>query len=170
MDDELQSDEYEIYIEDLEEVISSFIASYARPENKSSDYYYNGRKQQLYRKAQMSALLSNICEATYPHAPTINNESINKNLLPTVAVNSRTKLLNGLLNATLDANLGLSGTGQDVSIMRSTLLQTGILLNPDSAPNFNITPEDQNITYMLNTIQVFFAEAGINGEQSFQTL
>lgn len=170
VDDELQSDEYEIYIEDLEEVINSFIASYARPENKSSDYYYNGRRQQLYRKAQMSALLSDICEQTYPHAPTINNESINKNVLPTVAVNSRTKLLNGLLDSTLEVNLGLTGTGQDVSIMRSTLIQTGILLNPDSTPELNITPDDQNITYMLNTIQAFFAEAGINGEQSFGTL
>lgn len=170
VDDELQSDEYEIYIEDLEEVINSFIASYARPENKSSDYYHNGRKQRLYRKAQMSALLSDICEQTYPHAPTINNESINKNILPTVAVNSRTKLLNGLLNATLEVNLGLTGTGQDVSIMRSTLIQTGILLNPDSSPELNIEPEDQNITHMLNTIRAFFAEAGINGEQSFGTL
>lgn len=170
VDDELQSDEYDIYIEDLEEVISSFITSYARPENNGSDYYYNGRKQQLYRKAQMSSLLSDICEATYPHAPTINNESINKNTLPTVAVNSRTKLLNGLLNATLDINLGLSGTGQDVSIMRSTLIQTGILLNSDSSPELDITPADENIRYMFHAIQTFFAEAGINGEQSFQTL
>ncbi|MDD4495438.1 MAG: hypothetical protein PHV32_14045, partial [Eubacteriales bacterium] len=170
VDDDLLSDEYDIYIEDLEEVISSFILSYARPENNGCDYYYNGVKQRLYRKAQMSALLSNICEATYPHAPTINNESINKNVLPTVAINSRTKLLNGLLNASLDGNLGLSGTGQDVSIMRSTLIQTGILTNADLSPELNINPADVNIGYMLHTIQAFFAEAGINGEQSFQTL
>lgn len=170
VDDDLLSDEYDIYIEDLEEVITSFIFSYARPENSGCDYYYNGVRQRLYRKAQMSALLSDICEATYPHAPTINNESINKNVLPTVAINSRAKLLNGLLNTSLDINLGLSGTGQDVSIMRSTLIQTGILINADLSPQLNINPADINTGYMLHTIQEFFAEAGINGEQSFQIL
>ena len=47
----------------------------------------------FYRKAQMSALLSEICEKIYPHAPTINNESINKTFMPTVALNSRACLL-----------------------------------------------------------------------------
>lgn len=169
-DDELLSDEYDIYIEDLEEVIGSFIYSYARPENGGSDYYYNGEKKSIYRKAQMSALLSDICEDIYPHAPTINNESINKNVLPTVAINSRSKLLAGLLNTSLEANLGLSGTGQDVSIMRSTLLQTGIIENIASEPKINLEPQDENIRFMLRTIQEFIVNAGINGEQNLGDL
>ena len=169
-DDELLSDEYDIYIEDLEEVIGSFIYSYARPENGGSDYYYNGEKKSIYRKAQMSALLSDICEDIYPHAPTINNESINKNVLPTVAINSRSKLLAGLLNTSLEANLGLSGTGQDVSIMRSTLLQTGIIENIASEPKINLEPQDENIRFMLRTIQEFIVNAGINGEQNWGDL
>ncbi len=170
IDDELLSDEYDIYIEDLEEVIGSFIFSYARPENGGADYYYNGEKKSIYRKAQMSALLSDICEDIYPHAPTINNESINKNVLPTVAINSRSKLLAGLLNTSLEANLGLSGTGQDVSIMRSTLLQTGIIENIASEPKINLEPQDENIRFMLRTIQEFFVNAGINGEQNMGDL
>ena len=170
VDDELLSDEYDIYIEDLEEVISSFIYSYARPENGGADYYYNGEKKAIFRKAQMSALLSRICEETYPHAPIINNESINKNILPTVAINSRSKLLLGLVGTTLEKNLGLSGTGQDISIMRSTLLQTGILENIDTVPTINLTPNDENIRYMLHTIQEFIVGAGINGEQCFGDL
>ena len=169
-DDDLLSDEYDIYIEDLEEVIGTFIYSYARPENGGSDYYHNGEKKAIYRKAQMSALLSDICEAIYPHAPIINNESINKNTLPTVAINSRSKLLAGLLNTTLDANLGLTGTGQDVSIMRSTLLQTGIVEDVASEPKINLEPADENIRYMLHTIQTFFVNAGINGAQNMADL
>lgn len=57
VDDELLKDEYEIYIDDLEEVIGSFIFSYARPETDGADYYYVGKKVSIYRKAQMSALL-----------------------------------------------------------------------------------------------------------------
>lgn len=170
VDDDLLKDEYEIYIEDIEEVIGSFIFSYARPETNGAEYYHNSRKVAIHRKSQMSVLLSNICERIYPHAPIINNESINKNFLPTVAINSRTKLLNGLLGAELEPNLGLSGTGQDVSIMRSTLLQTGIIRDITETPTIEIAPDDENIRYMLHTIQAFFADTGTNGEQNFGEL
>lgn len=170
VDDDFLKDEYEIYIEDLEEVIASFIFSYTRPETCGANYYYNGKKVAIFRKAQMSALLSSICDRIYPHAPTINNESINKNILPTVAINSRAKLLTGLLNTELEPNLGLSGTGQDVSIMRSTLVQTGVIKNVAEAPEIEVAPADENMRYMLQTIQTFFAGAGINGEQKFGVL
>lgn len=170
VDDDLLKDEYEIYIEDLGEVIGSFIFSYARPETGGANYYHLGKKVSIYRKAQMSALLSKICEEIYPHAPIINNESINKNILPTVAMNSRAKLLSGLLSTELEPNLGLSGTGQDVSIMRSTLVQTGVIKNVGKAPEIIAAPEDENMRFMLNTIQSFLMRAGTNGEQNFSEL
>jgi len=169
-DDDLLNEEYSIYIEDLEEVISNYVNAFLRPDSNDTTYYFLTQKQPIYRKAQMSALLSNICEQTYPHYPTINNESINKNILPTVAINSRNKLLNGLLSNVLDSNLGLTGTGQDVSIMRSTLLQTGIIENIATQPTINLNPKDENVRYMIQTIQSFVVGAGINGEQSLSTL
>ncbi|KJS16646.1 MAG: hypothetical protein VR69_08255 [Peptococcaceae bacterium BRH_c4b] len=169
-DDELLADEYDIYIEDLEEVIGSFIASYARPELGGVEYYYMGEKQAISRKAQISALLSHICEANYPHAPIINNESINKNILPTTAINSRTKFVASLLEDDFKANLGLNGTGQDVSFMRSTLIQTGVLCDADTAPFINLEPEDANLRYMLAVIQEFFVGPERMGEQSFGEL
>ena len=170
IDDDLLRDEYDIYIEDLEEVIGTFINSYARPENDGALYYHDGKKKAIFRKAQMSALLSDICEKLYPHAPTINNESINKNALPTVAINSRSKLLTALLNAEFEPNLGLVGTGQDVSFMRSTLIQTGLITDLATAPTIVSEPADENIRYVLNTIQAFVADTGINGEQGFGEL
>ena len=169
-DDDLLRDEYDIYIEDLEEVIGAFINSYARPENDGAMYYHSGKKKSIFRKAQMSALLSDICEKLYPHAPTINNESINKNTLPTVAINSRSKLVSALLNTEFEPNLGLVGTGQDVSFMRSTLIQTGLISDLATAPAIVSEPGDENIRYVLNTIQTFVADAGINGEQNFGEL
>jgi len=170
VDDDLLSDEYDIYIEDLEEVIGSFIFSYARPETGGAEYFYMGEKKNLYRKAQISALLSDICERIYPYTPIINNESINKNVLPTVAINSRTKLISGLLENELDTNLGLTGTGQNVSIMRSTLIQTGILQNADNVPVINLNPDDANMRNMLAIIQNFFMGANVGGGQSFRVL
>lgn len=90
--------------------------------------------------------------------------------MPTVAINSRAKLLSGLLGAELEPNLGLSGTGQDVSIMRSTLVQTGVIKNVGKAPEIVVAPEDKNMRFMLNTIQSFLMHAGANGEQNFSVL
>jgi len=173
IDDDLLADEYDIFIEDLEEVIGSFIFSYARPETGGAEYYYNGKRQSFKRKAQIAAKLSDICYATYPRTPVINNESINKDILPTVAINSRNKLLAGLLESELDVNLGLTGTGQDVSFMRSTLIQTGILLNESTKPIITTTPADENMRSVLMVINDFLVGAnsrGRNFKELYDTL
>lgn len=169
-EDELLSDEYDIYIEDLEEVIGRFIGYYTRPETNGAEYYYMGEKGSLYRKAHISALLSTICQDMYPLTPIINNESINKNILPTVTINSRNKVITGLLANELDKNLGLTGTGQDVSIMRSTLIRTGILSNEEVLPALNLTPDNNNIRNLLQTISAFFARANNSVGQNFKVL
>jgi len=169
-DDAVMSDEYDIYIEDLEEVISGFICIFTRPELGLSNFYYNCELKKVLRKAQVSELLSHICEALFPNTPIINNESINKNELPTVAINSRTKLINGLLADEFSSNLGLSGTGQDVSIMRSTLIQTGIMSDVDTVPVLVSEPSDKSIRRMLSVIADFFKTAAPDGGSSFSLL
>lgn len=169
-DDELLSDEYDIYIEDLEEVISRYILSFTRPETGEAEYFWNGVKQPFKRKAQISAKLSDICTVTYPNTPIVNNESINKDKLPTVAINSRNKLISALLQNELDLNLGLTGTGQDVSFMRSTLIQTGILLNEQVNPMLTLMPQDANMANTLREIQEFFNNANEKEGKKFDDL
>jgi hypothetical protein len=170
-DDEELSDECDIYIEDLGEIIGSFYMSYARPENGKVDYYNNGQKCNIYRRAQLSALLSKICEETYIHTPIINNESINKNYLSPAALKSRNKVIAGLLADKLEPNLGLSGNGQEVSIMRSTLVRTGIIENCDSKPFIQLEPRYSNMAYVLGVIQSFFAKTNsFKNGQSFSEL
>ncbi|WMJ22912.1 hypothetical protein RBG61_13105 [Paludicola sp. MB14-C6] len=170
LDDDLLSDEYDIYIEDLEEVLNRYISSYTRPELGDTEYFYSGEKQLFKRKAQVSAKLSEICKNIYPYTPIINNESINKDSLPTVAINSRNKIISGLLENDLSINLGLTGTGQDVSIMRSTLLRTGILENECVKPKLNLAPEDENMCKTLQAIQEFFNDAKSQQGSSFKDL
>lgn len=168
-EDPLLADEYDIFIEDLEEIVSGFILSYTRPEIGGAEYYYESKKQSLKRKAQLSALLSDICRKLFAFTPIINNESINKNELPTVAINSRNKILYGLLESDLEANIGLSGTGQDVSIMRSTLIKTGILQNEGEHARLNLTPEDENMRLVLRVIKEFLTATN-NKAQNFGEL
>ncbi|MGV8154998.1 MAG: hypothetical protein ACLKAO_11980 [Alkaliphilus sp.] len=170
LDDEILLEEYEIYVEDLEEVILDFVYLYVRPETNASEYYYMGEKRKMHRKAHISELLSEICEKTYCLTPVINNESINKNFLPSVAINSRNKLVSGLLENELESNLGLQGFGQDVSMMRSTLIRTGILLNEEEAFSINLEPQDPNMRNMLKEIVNFFERATSKEGKSFREL
>jgi len=157
-DDEILTDEYGIYIEDLAEVVGGFINSYARPENASATYYYLGNEYFLKRRAQLSGLLSTICERIFYRTPVINNEQVNKNELPTNTINSRTKILSGLLANELFPNIGLSGAGQDVSIMRSTLIQPGVLVNAEENPRIQLETQNERMTDMLAEIRTFFIE------------
>lgn len=169
VEDTLLTDEYDIFIEDLEEVVNGFILSYTHPEINGAEYYYNSEKQPLKRKAQLSGLLSDICQKMFPFTPVINNEAINKNELPTVAINSRNKILNGLFESELRANIGLSGNGQDVSMMRSTLIKTGILQNDGERATLNITPENENMASVLRVIKEFLNSTN-NKAQNFGEL
>ena len=169
-DDDLLADEYGIYLDDLEEIIAGFISDYVRPEKNMASYYHQGNEYKLTRKAQLSSLLSQICELTYSRTPIINNESINKKELSTVAINSRAKIISGLLASELLPNLGLTGTGQDVSIMRSVLLRTGIINNIQEEPKINLAPEDKNLKYTLDIIKDFIENSTSDNEGEFYEL
>ncbi len=169
-EDKLLCDELDVYIEDLEEVISGFVSMYTRPELGSVTYYHAGKRQYFARRAQISAKLSEICEHVFPYSPIINNESINKDVLPAVAINSRGKLIAGLLQNELEYNLGLSGSGQEVSIMRSVLIQTGVLVQDGMTAHINLEPDDLNMRKLLATISVFFFGASGKTGRSFGEL
>lgn len=163
-------DEYDVINEDLRQVIVRYIASYTRPEELESTYIFDGQIQKIYRKADMTSLLSDICCKTYPLTPVINNEAINKNEISTFAQKSRFKILEGLLKKELEPKLGLVGNGQDVSIMRSTLIQTGILITERGCTRINLEPQDPNMKNILNKIRDFVIQAKYEGEVNFQKL
>lgn len=155
LDDKILFDEYEVVYEDLRELISSFINSYTHPEDLKAVYIYKGEEKDIIRKASLTGLMSDICDKIYNRTPTINNEAINRNDLSGTANTSRRKIITALLRNDLEPNLGFSGTGQEVSIMRSTLLRTGVLVNAENYATINLKPADGLITHMLNVISDF---------------
>ena len=158
-------DEYDVVYEDLCEVANSYIADFTHPERYKADYYYNGSKKKINRKAALTGLLSDICETVYPDTPIINNEAINKDELTTVAANSRNKIMAGLLRNELEPNLGLNGSGQEVSIMRSTLVRTGILASDSlNQPHINLQPEDKLLRLMLAVIVNYINSSRLQGK------
>lgn len=170
VDDPILFDEYEVVFEDLQEIIKDFISAYTHPESYQSVYIHNGNVLTAHRKSSLTEAMSRICDSVYSLTPVVNNESVNKNDITSIAQNSRNKIISALLRNELDTNLGLTGTGQDVSIMRSTLLRTGIWSEENGTPQINLHPADPTMQHMLGTIENFIIEARQNGRVSFAVL
>lgn len=169
--DDLLFDEYEVIYEDLRDVISEFISSYTHPEYFKSVYIHNGVEKSITRKAALTGLMSDICEKIYSRTPVINNEAINKNELTGAASTSRNKVIAGLLRNTLEENLGLTGTGQEVSIMRSTLIRKNVLITETGGlTRINLNTGDENLDYMLSVISGFIQDAKRKGSCNFGEL
>ena len=159
--DEILFDEYEVIYEDLYEVISDYIRSYTRPETGKALFIHEGQYVKLYRKAKLSEKLSDICDSIYSQTPVINNEVINKNEITSMATNSRSKIVAALLRNELEPNLGLVGTGQEVSIMRSTLVMPKILVENNGYLSIDLEPKDNEckMGYVLGEIKRFVDQA-----------
>lgn len=170
-EDKILEEEYELILKDLQEVLFNYIDSFIRPERMEVNYYYLGQKQNIYRKAHLSNLLSKICEEIFYKTPIINNEMINKNILSTATLNSRNKLVGKLLDNILEENLGLKGNGQEVTIMRSLLLNNRIL-EKDIYGNIsiNLQIDDKKLNEVLKEIDNFFCKIITNNWTSFEVL
>lgn len=169
-DDKVLFDEYEVIYEDLCEVINANIKAYTRPENFMARYIHYGEERYISRKAALTGLLSDICDDLFSQTPIINNEAINKDDITSIAYNSRSKIISGLLRNELEKGLGLTGSGQEVSIMRSTLIRTGVLVEESGCTKINLCPNDPYLENALATIVDFIRGARQNGQMNFGEL
>ena len=168
--DQVLFDEYDVVYEDLRDVISNFTSIYTHPEQYRSSYIFDGAIHNIRRKAALTELMADICDDVYSLAPVISNEAVNRDELTSVASNSRSKIIVALLRNQLEDNLGLSGTGQEVSIMRSTLIRTGVLIRAGGVPSLNLRPDDACIAHVLETIEDFVLSARHNERIGFDVL
>ncbi len=172
-DDEVLLSEYQVVLEDVCQVLFSFVRNYTRPEKKKSLYFLKGENLPIKRQADLTEVLSEICDKVYYKSPIVNNEAINKNTITSIAFNSRRKIIAGLLRCPLEKNLGLIGSGQDVAIMRSTLLYTGLLQQDSESECVSIKMPEKNDSFhlypMLNEIQKF-VDSCAKGKKSFREL
>lgn len=164
--------EYDLVYRDLYEIVKNFVLDYLRPERKRSVVVCDGSARQIFRKSDLSLLLSKKCESLFPETPVVNNEMINKNVLTGIATKSRAKLIHGILNAS-DASLGLSGSGQEISFRNSLLVMPGILSkDPENPKVFCENPakeSDRNFGKLLRRIENF-VESSVRKERPFSEL
>lgn len=172
--DSVLFDEYDIIYQDLYEVVKQIVHSYIQPERKLALYVSLGAEHKLYRKSDLTNLVSQICGEIFYRTPVINNEMLNKNCLTGAATKSRAKLMDAMLNFPLN-DLGFSGSGQEVSFMQSALVHTGILEKNSEKKFFNLSPKtgntknDENFKNLFCVMNGFLSNAE-KTEASFEKL
>lgn len=163
-------DEFNVIYEDLRDVINSFLSSYVQPEKHQASYIFNGQVKIIPRKAALTDLMSDICDNIYSLTPVICNEALNRGEITSIANTSRAKIISALLRPQLERNLGLSGSGQEVSIMRSTLIRTGIWEESGGIPRIILRPDNDCMANMMQEIEGFILSARQNGKIGFDVL
>lgn len=169
--DDVLNEELQYSLADAEESLLGYIDTYLKPELDASVYYSNGEALNIHRKSSLSRKLSDICSDVFRECPVINNEVINKDTISGQATNSRAKVIDGILSNELKPNLGLIGSGQDVSFMRSTLKVTGVYLENDGEPSLTMTGlSDNRLENVFMAIKNFVISTSAEGIKNFSAL
>lgn len=170
-DDDILNEELSYSLTDVEAILQRYMDSFLCPELGESIYYVSGEVIPIHRRSSLSRKLSDICEKVFSDCPIINNEVINKDVITSQATNSRAKLIDGILSNELKPNLGLVGSGQDVSFMRSTLKVPGIYIEDDNGVALSVTNlHDRRFENVFNLIKEFVIDTSQNGKSSFSVL
>jgi hypothetical protein len=88
--------------------------------------WVDGKPHDIGSVTDFNALLSVVCDRTYPQAPILWNELINRRTLTTQGAKARRVLLEAMLEQPEIERLGLEGYGPEVAMYYSVLQQTGI--------------------------------------------
>ena len=156
-------EELNYILEDRQNVVNSFIDnSYVRFDKKLSNVYYDGVKQEVYRKAQLSQLLSCIMSTIYYRTPKIVNDLINKNQISATIKNARNKILTAILMGNFKKDMGLIGNGPELNILRSTLVIPGVFINADDEPHLEIECEDRRVRQILSEIRTHILQSTLS--------
>lgn len=142
------------YLDDFKDVIEWQLEALIDPRTEQAKYYWKGQEiNNITSGAKLSRFVSDICMDVFNGAPKINNELVNKNRVSTVVSNARIKVNHGVLAYELEANLGLKGSGPDVSIFRSFYARTGLYKVDDKSGHITINTDDMRDPNLKNVLE-----------------
>lgn len=96
------------------------------PGSKGSICYWQGKQYRNLSARSFASLLSDACDATFPYAPIVKNELINRRNLSSSAAAARRNLIEAMISSSEKQGLGITGYPPHRSIYESLLLRSGI--------------------------------------------
>ena len=128
------------------------------PGSEGPRWFYKGSELSVKNAYDLRNKLSEIMQTIFHYTPKINNEMIVRhNLTPTV-VNSRKKLLLGILERSGQEMLGIEGNPPEASMFRTIFWRTGLYTNKDEVWKYALPNqvEDPGLQKVWRKIQQFF--------------
>jgi hypothetical protein len=124
--DPLVTPELQQMTDDARSHMQRLLDRLVRPSPHGPRWFHCGREVKAESPRDLRKALSEIVCQVYPLTPKINNEMIVRHKPSPQIVNSRKKLLLGILERSGTENLGIEGNFPDASMLRTVLLHTGL--------------------------------------------
>jgi hypothetical protein len=124
--DPLVATELQQMLDDSRAHLSKLIDRVINPAENNIVWFYRGRRLDVSSASQLRRELSTILSQVFTQTPRFNNEMIVRHRPSPNIVNSRKKLVLGVLERYGQDRLGLEGEFADASMFRTILLNTGL--------------------------------------------
>ena len=124
--DPLALPELQQLTDDARNHLQKLVDRLLRPSRNGPRWFYQGTEMIIASPRALRLSLSKIMEDVFSSTPLINNEMIVRKKPTPTLINSRKKLLLGLLERHGQEDFGIQGHFPDKSIFRTVLLQTGL--------------------------------------------
>ncbi len=130
------------------------------PGSEGPRWFYKGSELQVKNAYDLRNELSQIMQCIFCDTPKINNEMIVRHKPTPTLVNSRKKLLIGILERSGQEMLGIEGNYPDASMFRTILWRTGLYTNKDKVWKYALPNqvEDLGLQKVWGKIQQFFTD------------
>lgn len=148
--DDIARAEVDKRIAALERDLMRVFAPFTEPTRDvvGESWFYNGAPVQIESRAELSRLLTHICDTVFCDAPVLRNELINRDKLSTAIAAARMRLLELMLTRSSEAYLGLDGAPPERTIYLSLFHASRLHDGEQDAFEFGPPPDQDPNNWM----------------------
>ena len=126
------------------------------PGEQTATWYHRGLPQHVASVRSLAHLVSDICDAVYPHTPRLRNELLNRRELSSAAAKARRNLIEAMIGKSSDERLGIVGTPPEMSMYASVLQSTGVHRQGPLGYEFGPPLHDEELIAVWDAMDTFF--------------
>ncbi len=120
-------EELEIYEEDIEKFIISYLTEAYEPSINGCQFYNcDGQIKEINKSIHLNRKISAICESTYSRTAIINNEMVNRRKLTPPVRKARNEVVRAVLAARENEIVEITGNGPEATLFRALISNKGI--------------------------------------------